>query len=247
MSTSGITPNQSVGSAAGTTLGCIDAFSTRIRDRVRRDGVRATTALELRHLRNRLVLREEHVWFQLDLADRPASSPFPAGLDLVRAGEAQIDLLERLGQSPRRARAELAAGNDVWLVLEGEEPLYACHVIRRKLPMVAAPGGELELPEGVVAAENGVAAQSVRGRGVAPMGLALIADRLAGEGVRSIVLKVGTGNVAASRSSEKIGFRAIAVMEHERVGSRRRTAVHPLGDGLGDELAERLTYPPRAG
>jgi hypothetical protein len=69
----------------------------------------------------------------------------------------------------------------------------------------------------------------------------LIADRLADEGFSVMITPVRTDNIPSRRAVEKVGFREVAVMDHWRIGPRRRTSVQPFDDQLGQELAARLS------
>jgi RimJ/RimL family protein N-acetyltransferase len=110
--------------------------------------------------------------------------------------------------------------------------------------VIAAPGRTLALPEGVACLEDSVTAAAARGRGIAPAAWTLIGDELQQAGFKTLVTKIETENQASRRAVEKVGYRLVAVMDHERTGPRRRTTVRPVGDGIGEMLAARLTNPP---
>jgi hypothetical protein len=186
-------------------------------------------------------LREEHVWYERDLGARPPGCELPAGLRLVRTDESRLDAVAQLGQNPQQARARLEAGNDIWLVLDGDEPVFVSFTFRQCTPVIAASGGKLALPTGAAALEEAYTTPSARGRGIAPAAWTLIGDELARAGLQVLVTKIETENTASRRAAEKAGFRPVAVMQHQRTGARRRTAVLALGGGLGDELEARLS------
>jgi L-amino acid N-acyltransferase YncA len=194
-----------------------------------------------RRLRKLAYLREEHVWFERDLDDPSPGLELPRGLQLVRAGSEQVEAVAAFGQDVEQARKRLEAGNDIWLVVEGEEPVFLCYTFRAAAPVIAASDGTLELPAGSACLEDAVTLPEARGRGIASAAWSTIADELGSAGVSTLVAKVETNNAASRRVAENAGFRPIAVMQHARTGVRRHTAVRPLGGRLGDELAARLS------
>jgi RimJ/RimL family protein N-acetyltransferase len=193
-----------------------------------------------RRLRKLAYLREEHVWYERDLR-RPGPLELPRGLRLERTGLDQVELVKVFGQDVEQARSRLAAGNDIWLVLEDEQPLFLCFTFRAATPVIAAADGTLELPEGSACLEDAVTVPEARGRGIASAAWSTIGDELGRAGLSTLVAKVETDNGASRRVAEKAGLNPVAVMQHERTGVRQRTAVRPLGGRLGDELTARLS------
>lgn len=192
-------------------------------------------------MRKYVYLHEEHVWYQCDLnGDRPRRE-LPQETRLVHAELPELDALDRLGQSIDEALERLDGGNDVWMVLDGSEPLFSCCTFRRVAPVAAASHGTLALPDGAACLEDSITSAAARGRGIAPGAWTLICDELREDGFTTLVTKIETDNAASRRAVEKVGFREIAVMDHRRLAMHSRTAVRPLGNGLGGELAERLT------
>ncbi|MBA3262227.1 MAG: GNAT family N-acetyltransferase [Thermoleophilaceae bacterium] len=159
----------------------------------------------------------------------------------MSADVCQVDALASFGRDPEEARQCLAGGNDVWLAFEGDQPLFACFTFLHAAPVMAASGGTLSLPPGAACLEDSVTSPAARGRGIAPAAWTLIGDELERRGFRAIVTKIETSNTASRRAVEKVGFRSVAVMQHKRVGPRRRTSVEAVGSGLGSELAARLS------
>jgi L-amino acid N-acyltransferase YncA len=194
-----------------------------------------------RRLRKLAYLREEHVWYERDLGLPGPGLELPGGLQLVRAAEEQVGVVEIFGQDVNQARERLAAGNDIWLVLEGQQPLFLCFTFRTSAPVIAAADGTLELPAGSACLEDAVTLPEARGRGIASAAWSAIGEELGRAGLSTLVAKIETDNAASRRVAENAGFAPVAVMEHRRTGVRRRTAVHPLGGRLGDELASRLS------
>jgi hypothetical protein len=213
---------------------------SRFARRLRADGLGGTLREIGRRMRRLAYLREEHTWWQQDLEDRP-SFELGEGLRFVRATTAEAGAVAALGQDPQMALDRLAEGNDLWIVFDGDQPLFACYTFRQSAPVMAASGGELDLPDGAACLEDSLASPAARGRGIAPATWTLVGDTLREEGFKALVTKIETSNKSSNRAVEKVGFRPIAVMEHERVVMRRHTAVKPIGSGLGEELAARLT------
>jgi len=194
-----------------------------------------------RRVRKLAYLREEHVWYERDLAQAGPGLQLQRGLQLVRARPDQVELLSVFGQDLEQARKRLEAGNDVWLVFEGDEPVYLCFTFRTEAPVIAAAHGTLELPAGSACLEDAVTVPGARGRGIASAAWSSIAEELGKAGFSTLVAKVEADNAASLRVAEKAGFSPVAVMQHERTGVRRRTEVEPLGGRLGHELAARLS------
>jgi RimJ/RimL family protein N-acetyltransferase len=214
---------------------------SRIQQRIRRDGIAATARQMGRRLRKVAYLREEHLWYQLDLDDSRPRRELPDEVRLVRAQPADAEAVAQLGQDVEAARQRIEDGNDLWLVFDGDQALFACYTFRYATPVMAAADGTLSLPPGAACLEDSVAAPAARGRGIAPGAWTLVGDELARAGYTALVTKIETANAPSRKAVEKVGFRPVAVMQHQRVALRRRTAVEAVGAGLGEELAARLT------
>jgi L-amino acid N-acyltransferase YncA len=218
----------------------LDFVFGRLWNRFRLDGPRATARAVAHRVRKLAYVREEHVWYGRDLTLRGARGELPKGLRLVRAASSDIGMVARLAQDPDQARARVEAGNDLWFVLDGDEPLFLCFTFRNTTPVIAAADGVLALPAGTACLEDSVTAPEARGRGIASAAWTLIGEELRRDGFQELLVKIETSNVASERVAERSGFRPVAVMQHQRTGVRRHTAVLALGGGLGDELAARL-------
>lgn len=213
----------------------------RVQGAISRHGPRGALRAARSRLRQRIWLSERHVWYALDLTgERPRRTLDPA-LTLRWGTADDLALLERLPTiSPAQARERLAAGNTLWLVLDGTAPLFACWIFRGRTPVIAAPGGEMELAPGTACLEDSVTAAAARGRGVAPGAWTAIADGLAADGVRQLITKVEVGNIPSRRAVEKAGFRAVSVMRFVRLGPRGRTTVDAVDLERGPEIAAML-------
>lgn len=185
-------------------------------------------------------MREEHVWYQCELGRDATPLELPEGLRLVRADATQVDGVVQLGQDVDEARERFESGTDLWLVLDGHDPVFLCFTFRTTTPVIAAADGLLVLPPGTACLEDAVTLPAARGKGIASAAWVLVGQQLRRAGFTTLVAKIETDNAASKRVAENAGFRPVAVMQHQRTGARRRTAVRPLG-GIGDELAARLS------
>ncbi|MFL6712322.1 MAG: GNAT family N-acetyltransferase [Sulfurifustis sp.] len=196
-----------------------------------------------------LYLRERHVWYRLDLGSPRPRFDLRPGLELMRAGAADLPLLEQLETVGRaEAQRRLAGGADLWMVRNGNDALFACWIFRGRMPVLAAPGGWLALPARTVGMEDSIANPRYRGTGVAPAAWSTLADHLARAGVAAIVTKVEEQNTPCRRSIEKAGFRIVAGMYLRRICMRPRVQMTAhdtppscafLLESLGPEMTRR--------
>ena len=207
---------------------------------LRREGPRSFAIRAWERGRHLVYLREEHVWYGLDLLASRTRHELPSGVRLIRAGAADTARVAAFGQDPEAARRRHSAGNDLWLALEGDDPLFCCWTFWGIAPVLAAPGGWLELPPDTVCLEDSATSPAARGRGIAPGSWSAIAEILAAEGVTAMITKVTPENTASRRAVTKAGFAEIGVMRLTRLGRRKRTTMEVIAPGLGDELAARL-------
>lgn len=120
----------------------------------------------------RVFLFEHHVWYALDVAAQRPRRELEERLTLRRGGESDLDLLARLPTvSTDQARLRLARRNALWLVLDGEQLLFACWIFHGETPVIAAPGREMRLGDDtgvwrtVSRQPRRAGAESPRGRG----------------------------------------------------------------------------------
>lgn len=219
-----------------------DSAGTRSRAwrKLRQQGPRAL----LRHVRSLLSrwihLRESHVWYRLDIASRRRGLQLPEGVQTSRATAAEVERVAELGQDIQAARQYHAAGNDLWLTLEGEVLLFACWIFAGQTPVLAAPGGWLQLPPRTVCLEDSLTSPRARGRGIAPASWSTIAEELAADGVNSMLTKVATDNQPSRRAVEKAGFETVGVMRLLRLAGHKRTILEVVDRAPAQALAEGL-------
>jgi GNAT superfamily N-acetyltransferase len=188
-----------------------------------------------------VVRDERHVWLALDPAgDRPRPS-LPHGLILRRGRESDLNLLSELETAaPLEARERIRTGNELWLVMDGDRPVFSCWIFHSRTPTVAARGGWLSLPAGTVCQEDSMTAPSARGRGVAPAAWAAIADAAAANGQHRVIRKTEVQNARSRRAGDKVGYKPFALMRYRRLGPVWRTSIRVLERELGEDLAARL-------
>lgn len=208
--------------------------------KVRSDGVGAAARHSIDLARSHLYLVEEHVWYELDVDGERPRRELPDEVRLLKAGDDRLGGAVEMGQRIDEVRARRAAGNDLWLAEDDGGPLFRCWIYRERAPVLAAPGGWLELPADTVVLEDSATTPRARGRGIAPGAWTAIADSLRDEGLVHMITKVGVENEASRKAVAKAGFREIGVMRMVKAGPRKRTTVDGATPGLGATLAERL-------
>ena len=215
--------------------------------RVRSDGVGAAARHSLDLARAQLYLVEEHVWYQLDLDGERPRRELPEEVRLLRAERRSAGRSRGDGPADRGGPLERrAAGNDLWLAEDDGGPLFRCWIYRERAPVLAAPGGWLDLPADTVVLEDSATTPRARGRGIAPGAWTAIADSLRDEGLAHMITKVGVENEASRKAVAKSGFREIGVMRMVKRGPRKHTTVSEATPGLGTELAARPAASARA-
>ncbi len=213
----------------------------KVRLMLRTDGVGGTLSRFATRAASYVAFSESHLWYVLDPSAERPRPPLSPELRLVRAKESDRQLLEQLPMlTLSTAAARIVAGNDLWLVLEGDGLLFGAWIFRGQTPAIAASGGHMILPDDTVCLEDSEAAPAARGRGIAPATWAAIADELAVEGKRWIITKITVENTSSRRAVEKVGFQAVALMRFKRRGPRSRTWLEPLDSPLASSFVERL-------
>lgn len=208
--------------------------------KLRREGVRALLRLAGGQLIRWIYFRESHVWYRLDVTSQGRTFQLPGGVKTSRATDADVDRVGELGQNVRVARRYRAAGHDLWLTLEADAVLFACWIFIGETPVLAAPGGWLDLPPRTVCMEDSLTSPRARGRGIAPASWSAIADGLASEGIDSMITKVEIHNHPSRRAVEKAGFEKMGVMRLVRLAGHKRTTIQGMNEGPAQALAERL-------
>lgn len=218
----------------------------RLAGALRDEGIWRTSCLVGRRMRDRwgplLWMHELHVWSTADLrAERP-HLPLADGLKAIRATAAHLDLLEDLGAvGADQALDRLSRGAELWMVLEGERPVYAGWLFHAQAPTVAARSGWIDLPPRVANPEDMITAPDYRGRGLASAMYTVIFDTLQREDrADTVVGKVPVDNIANRRALAKSGWQEFAVVDYRRIGPWRRTRVRPVTTAWTSWLSGQL-------
>jgi len=187
-------------------------------------------------------LRRAYVWYWLRLSpDVRARLEGLGHLELIKGGEPEWWLVQpRPSVGLFEARRRLAAGTDLWIVLENRRAALSCWVYWT-LMTVNGRRCALRLPQGTVGLEN--AAMTGRGRFPvqSPSSWSLVACTLARDGADSILIKADEPDLRGRRAIEAAGFKAVASMEVERIGVRLRVELRPYSTvGIGWFLAGQL-------
>lgn len=205
---------------------------------LRRQGVRGLAGVAAGRVAERartLRVTETHIWYALSLqADRPRRA-MPADLELIEAGEAELASLRGMNDAPLNR----SHGGRLFLVMGGEEPAFSCWIFPTSAPLLAARGGWMTLPRGVVCLEDSVTSAAFRGRGIAPAAWSAIADQLEAAGVEQIVTKVQDINAPSRKAVGKAGFREVAIMHTERRWPRMSVRVEERDGAVAEAEALR--------
>jgi L-amino acid N-acyltransferase YncA len=194
---------------------------------VARRGVRGTLTLMASRIGKMAYLREQHVWYWLNVEPSPPRLALPVGAELVEGDISSLALLaphETVGR--REAARRLARGNKLWLIRDGEHrAIFAVWTMEERLPTIAARGGWLTLPAGTAAIEDPLTVTAWRGHGLASAAFLAIAERMRESGLRSLTCKVEQDNHSCRRALERAGFQEVASMRLERIAGRSHVAV----------------------
>ncbi len=125
-------------------------------------------------------------------------------------------------------------------MVEGQTAAFSCWVFHGRAPVLAARGGWLALPPGVVCLEDSVTNPDYRGRGIAPAAWGGIAATLHARGLTSLITKVAVDNAPSRKACLKAGFVEVGTMRLTRVGPRYRVVVEDPSGATGPLLAAAL-------
>jgi len=208
---------------------------------LRQQGPRALLNKRWTRIRMQFSLDETHVWYELKLNEPRPRPALPPGMRLVRGGFEELPVLRQLPNiSDVTARRRLAAGDGLWLVLDGEKLAFACWVFHDAAETPAAPGGRITLPRGIVFVEDSITSPAYRGKAIAPAAWASIGDSLAEAGNTSLITKVEGTNQAVIQAMKKSGILEIATVHYTRNGPFRRTFVEARPDANAEWLTGQL-------
>ncbi len=215
-------------------------LAMRLLRRARRKGLAASFRAAAARLVHLAYLREEHVWYRLDLVSARPRLRLPPGLELGRPALGELEELVARGApfEALEARQLLEQGAVLWTVQAAGDPVFVCWTFTEQAPLFAAPGGTIALPAGVVCQEGSWTAPARRGAGIGSAAWCGIADALVAAGSRMLIGKTTVGNTASRRAHARAGYVETTGMTLVRVGPWRRVRVDPLVPGATDPLTE---------
>lgn len=189
-------------------------------------------------------LREQHLWWLMDLAKERPHLPLPHGMRAQRLEPAEMQaggMLTEIGFVERQRR--LADGAELWGVTDAGMVVSSCWIFRQRAPALASRGGWFDLPDDAVCMEDPLTLPCYRGRGIASAGWSHFGDALAARGVRAIIGKVKITDTAWRRPSlVRAGFKPIAHMDLTRVWMQPRVTISLLSaDWPARWLVEQLS------
>jgi hypothetical protein len=185
-------------------------------------------------------LDERHVWYVVPFA---AEGPVPEGFELRRGEERDLEALAAIGGVGTRTACEyLARGAELYVVMHGDQLAFSSWIHVEAVPLAAARGGWLELPDGIVSFEDSIAAPDYRTTRVSSWAIDAITAGQAAKGVRSIITRIAEDNRVARKWARRLGSTEVAAMHRRRIGPRMRVWIDPLpgGEETAAMLAERL-------
>lgn len=209
--------------------------------RLRRHGARETARRVATLTLARLYFQDIHLWYVLDLTQERPPAPLAPGMTWHRSGESDLPDLERLSDmAARTAHQRLYRGMQLWLMRDGDVPVFACWIHHGRRPLFAGRVGWLALPPGVAAVEESVTAPDYRGRRIAPMAWSLLRSELKAQGDELMVTTVESDNVPVQRALVYAGFVCVGAHRLRRLGPwvevRVRGTDHPFVSHLAAEL-----------
>jgi hypothetical protein len=212
---------------------------------VERHGLRGTAQRArdwvLTPLWQRVHLNEEHVW--ITVPDVPDPLAIPDGYTLRAGTEDDLEALAAMGGiAPATGRRYLQRGARLYVATYGDELAFTTWVHVGAVPTVAAQGGELALPDGILSFEDSLAAPDHRRSGIALAAAEVITRREYAAGAKALISRIAVDNTAALRWAEKMGAKPVATVRLRRLFGGQRVTVTPIagGEAIAELLAERL-------
>lgn len=189
----------------------------------------------------RLYVEETHIWYVVPFAQD--GDVIPEGFELRRGGEDDLPALAAIGGiAVRTGTAYLARGAELYVITHGDQLAFSAWIHVDAVPLAAARGGWLDLPDGVVSFEDSLVAPDYRTTRISMKAIDAITARQAQQGVSSIITRIAQDNAVARKWARRCGCVEVATMHRRCVGPLRRVQVTPLpgGEATADMLAQRL-------
>lgn len=218
-------------------------FSTlipRVSHQIRLHGVKGTAVKVARRARKALYLDETHVWYELPLGGDPPRPALKTGMELVRGGEEHLPLLDEFPSiNGPGAKLWLDSGAALWLLFDGDRPVFICWTFQSPAKFEAAQGW-ISLPPGVAIMEESAVSPSYRGRGVlAPIAWSRVADNLQHSGTTALITKVEEHNKVMRWSLSRSGFHESFTVRLWRLAPVSRTTIITTNDSNAEWLASQ--------
>ena len=212
---------------------------------LRRNGPAGIAGKVATRTRQRLLLRESHIWYVLELGTSRPRRELPEGFELRRGDVLDVDALDAFDGQPgaREIERRLDEGAELHLIVESATGAraFACWIFLDKTPVAAARGGELGLPGDTACLEDSATSPEYRGRGLAPAAWTAIADDLERRGFARMITKVEESNTPSRKAVIKAGFSDGAVMHLRRTAMVSHVAVAPVHVAGIQFLVDSLT------
>lgn len=212
---------------------------------VSRNGVRGTAQRLHRWvitpLWRRIHLREEHVWFTVPFW--PEGAPMPDGYVMRRGGMDDLEALAAIGSvSPEVGQRYLDRGARLYVAYHGDDLAFATWIHTGTVPVLAARGGELRLPDGMISFEDSIAAPAHRRGTISGAVIREVTAREQRTGAEAIITRVAVENRAARKWALRMGSTPVATVRLRRTLGWQRVDVESLpgGEAVAELLSERL-------
>jgi GNAT superfamily N-acetyltransferase len=184
----------------------------------------------IRPLTQRLFVDERHVWYSVPFAED--GDVIPEAFDLRRGGPEDLAAVAEIGGvSPRTGADYLARGAELYVVYHGDDLAFTTWIHVGAVPLAAARGGWMDLPEGVVSFEDSLTAPDYRTTRIAMKAIDAITYRQAQRGVWSIITRIAEDNTVARKWARRCGGVEVATMHRRCIGPVRRVSITPIEGG----------------
>jgi hypothetical protein len=185
----------------------------------------------------RVLVDESHVWYTVPFAED--GDVIPEGFEFRRGDEADLAAVAEIGGvAVDTGRQYLARGAQLYVVTHGDDVAFCTWIHVGSVPLAAARGGWLSLPDGTVSVEDSLAAPDYRTTRISMRAIDALTALQSRQGVGCIITRIAEDNTVARKWARRMNSVEVATMRHRRVGFWRRVDVTPLPGG--DEAAAML-------
>jgi GNAT superfamily N-acetyltransferase len=212
---------------------------------VSRNGVRGTAARVgqwvVKPIARRLYLVEEHVWLVVPIV--PEGRALPDGYVLRLGTGDDLEALAAIGGvSTAVGQSYLDRGAALYVAWRDDELAFSTWIHEGAVPVLAARGGLMPLPDRVVSFEDSIAAPAHRRSGIASAVIDEVTALQSRAGATAFITRIAVENAPALKWAESLGCRVVATVRLRRIGPWRRVRIEaaPGGEPMASMLAERL-------